>query len=52
VDQDDQGDHNLSWWTRTGFYILLMLAAYPRVVIKTNISHTNHDEEKGNKTKN
>jgi len=25
VDQEDQGDHNPPWWTRTGFYILLML---------------------------
>jgi len=24
VDQKDQGDHNPPWWTRTGFYILLM----------------------------
>jgi len=24
VDQEDQGDHNPPWWTRTGFYILLM----------------------------
>jgi len=24
VDQADQGDHNPPWWTRTGFYILLM----------------------------
>ena len=26
VDQEDQGDHNPPWWTRTGFYILLMQA--------------------------
>jgi len=25
VDQEDQGDHNPPWWTRSGFYILLML---------------------------
>ena len=25
MDQEDQGDHNPPWWTRTGFYILLML---------------------------
>ena len=24
MDQEDQGDHNPPWWTRTGFYILLM----------------------------
>jgi len=24
VDQEDQGDHNPPWWTRSGFYILLM----------------------------
>jgi len=24
VDQEDQGDPNPPWWTRTGFYILLM----------------------------
>jgi len=24
VDHEDQGDHNPPWWTRTGFYILLM----------------------------
>jgi len=24
VDQEDQGDHNPPWWTRTSFYILLM----------------------------
>jgi len=24
VDQEDQGDHNPPWWTRGGFYILLM----------------------------
>jgi len=24
VDQEDQGDHNPPWWTRNGFYILLM----------------------------
>jgi len=24
VDQEDQEDHNPPWWTRTGFYILLM----------------------------
>jgi len=27
VDQEDQGDHNPAWWTRTGFYILLMCRA-------------------------
>jgi len=26
VDQEDQGDHNPPWWTRSGFYILLMKA--------------------------
>jgi len=25
VDLEDQGDHNPPWWTRTSFYILLML---------------------------
>ena len=25
VDQEDQGDHNPPWWTRTGFYISLMM---------------------------
>jgi len=29
VDQEDQGDHNPPWWTRTGFYILLMKAPHP-----------------------
>jgi len=24
LDQEDQGDHKPPWWTRTGFYILLM----------------------------
>jgi len=24
VEQEDQGDHNPRWWTRTGLYILLM----------------------------
>jgi len=24
VDHEDQGDHKPPWWTRTGFYILLM----------------------------
>ena len=24
MDQEDQRDHNPSWWTRSGFYILLM----------------------------
>jgi len=24
VDQEDQGDHNPPWWTRSGFYIVLM----------------------------
>ena len=24
VDQEDQGDHDPPWWTRSGFYILLM----------------------------
>jgi len=26
VDQEDRGDHNPTWCTRTGFYILLMEA--------------------------
>ena len=26
MDQEDQGDHNPPWWTRSGFYILLMIA--------------------------
>ena len=26
VDQEDQGDHNPPGWTRTGFYILLMMS--------------------------
>ena len=25
MDQEDQGDHNPSWWPRTCFYILLIL---------------------------
>ena len=28
MDQEDQGDHNPPWWTRTGFYILLMYYPY------------------------
>ena len=24
MDQEDQGDHNPPWWTRGGFYLLLM----------------------------
>ena len=24
MDQEDQGDHNPPWWTRSSFYILLM----------------------------
>jgi len=24
MDQEDQGDHNPPWWTRSAFYILLM----------------------------
>jgi len=30
VDQEDQGDYNPPWWTRTGFYILLMNGDIPR----------------------
>jgi len=29
VDQEAQGDHNPPWWTRTGFYILLMFIKKP-----------------------
>jgi len=30
VDQEDQGDHNPPWWTRTGFHILLMRVLGPK----------------------
>jgi len=29
VDQEDQGDNNPPWWTRSGFYILLMHSVSP-----------------------
>jgi len=29
VDQEDLVDHNPPWWTRSGFYILLMVVLLP-----------------------
>jgi len=42
VDQGDQGDHNPPWWTRTGFYILLM-----RVGSQVGSGGETHLEAKG-----
>jgi len=28
VGQEDQGDHNPPWWTRSGFYILRMAPSF------------------------
>ena len=42
MDQEDQGDHNPPWWTRTGFYILLMSSQTHRLspIVSTVIGST------------
>jgi len=35
VDQEDQGDHNPPWWTRTGLNILLMTRDDQQIGLRT-----------------
>jgi len=35
VDKEDQGDHNPPWWTRSGFYILLICILQDATMIGT-----------------
>jgi len=47
VDQEDQGDHNPPWWTRTGFYILLMYQSHTSDTIAYMEHYLNQFRMKG-----
>ena len=37
MDQEDQGDHNPPWWTKSGCYILLMGVSVLQIIGKSTV---------------